>query len=295
MGNAEASKKSASDSLKEYGRGVSGGLLFSVPLLYTMEVWWLGFLSSPARLLGFLAVTLLLLLGYNRFSGFREDATWLEVITDSIDSLGIGLVTAAAVLAILGRITTGMPLEIVIGKIAIEAGVVAIGISIGTAQLGSESSDDGSGKESRDSGKSGDSDEPRPSSVAFDEVVIGLFGGVAFAANVAPTEEIVLIASEISFPRLLMLAVFSFAVAAIILHYSEFKGSHKIADAETPWHVAGGAAATYAVALVTSATILWFVGRFDGAPTSLIMAQTVVLGFPTVLGASAARLLLQAR
>ncbi|MDQ3135846.1 MAG: TIGR02587 family membrane protein, partial [Acidobacteriota bacterium] len=29
-------------SLQEYARGVAGGLLFSLPLLYTMEVWWMG-------------------------------------------------------------------------------------------------------------------------------------------------------------------------------------------------------------------------------------------------------------
>jgi hypothetical protein len=31
--------RSTGESLREYGRGVAGGLLFSLPLLYTVEVW----------------------------------------------------------------------------------------------------------------------------------------------------------------------------------------------------------------------------------------------------------------
>jgi len=31
--------RSTAESLQEYGRGIAGGLMFSIPLLYTMEVW----------------------------------------------------------------------------------------------------------------------------------------------------------------------------------------------------------------------------------------------------------------
>ncbi len=278
--------QSVTKSLKDYGRGISGGLLFSIPLLYTMEVWWLGFMSSPHQLLGFLSVVLLLVVGYNRLSGFREDSGWLEIIVDSIEALGIGIVTASAVLWILGRITMEMPPEIIAGKIVIEAGMVAIGISIGTMQLGA---DDSQG----DNSGSSSSDQNRSSSLSADQVILAFFGGIWFAANVAPTEEIVLIAVEISFGKLLALASLSVAVALVILHFSEFTGANQHSHAETPFEMATGAAATYAIALATAALILWFIGRFDGAPLSLMIALTVVLALPTVLGASAARLLLQ--
>src|SRR5687768_4310411 len=39
-------ERSITESLREYGRGVAGGLMFSLPLLYTMEVWWAGFNTS---------------------------------------------------------------------------------------------------------------------------------------------------------------------------------------------------------------------------------------------------------
>jgi uncharacterized membrane protein len=47
------------------------------------------------------------------------------------------------------------------------------------------------------------------------------------------------------------------------------------------------------VALVASAWLLWFFGRFDDASIALVVGQTVVLGFAATLGASAGRLLLQ--
>lgn len=40
-----------SKSLQEYDRGIAGGLIFSLPLLYTMEVWQAGSAMQPERLL----------------------------------------------------------------------------------------------------------------------------------------------------------------------------------------------------------------------------------------------------
>ena len=60
-GSNSPEKRSLAESLQEYGRGIAGGLLFSLPLLYTMEVWWAGFIAHPWRLFGAVVVTLVLL------------------------------------------------------------------------------------------------------------------------------------------------------------------------------------------------------------------------------------------
>jgi len=72
--------------------------LFSLPLLYTMEVWWAGFSIHPWRVVVTVLATLVLLLGYNRYAGLRSDASLLEVLIDSIEELGIGLLVATIVL-----------------------------------------------------------------------------------------------------------------------------------------------------------------------------------------------------
>lgn len=271
---------SLAESLREYGRGLAGGLIFSLPLLYTMEVWWAGFIARPERMLIYLAAIFLLLLGYNRYAGLRRDASWSEVAIDSVEELGLGVIIATITLYTIGRIGTHTTMEEALGQIFIEAGIVAIGVSVGTAQLGTGDDEDaGMGEESQ---------------VHFGgQLVITFCGAVLFAANVAPTDEILMIAAETSHARLLLLAVFSLALGALILHYSEFTRSARYSPAETHGQAAAGTIIMYAVALVASAAILWFFGRFDGQALDVIVSETVVLGFPATLGGSAGRLLLQ--
>jgi putative integral membrane protein (TIGR02587 family) len=279
MTGAHARTLSFTESLQEYGRGLAGGLLFSLPLLYTMEVWWAGFIAAPLRLLALLGFTYVLLLGYNRFAGLRYDASWSEVAIDSVEELGLGLVTAATVLFLLGRIGFDMSFDETLGKIVIEAAVVAIGFSVGTAQLHA------GGEE--DAGKSGDE---KPAWTG--ELVIAFCGAVLFAANVAPTEEIVMIAVEAGALRLLGLVVLSVAVSTLILYFTNFRRTDRAVRHERHRDVVLGSTITYAAALVASAIILWFFGRFDGTSAAVAIRETVVLGLPASLGASAGRLLL---
>ncbi|HVF67841.1 MAG TPA: TIGR02587 family membrane protein [Pyrinomonadaceae bacterium] len=275
--------RSVSESLREYARGVAGGLIFSLPLLYTMEVWWAGFTSHPWRLAVYVAATFALLLGYNYFAGLRRDSCFTEVAIDSVEEMGLGLLIALAVLWLLGRVTAEMPLQEVAGKTVIEAMTVAVGVSVGTAQLGS-----GGGGDEEDKGVGGGE------RVGFGgQTVIALCGAVLFAANVAPTEEIVMIAVEITAWRLVGLALLSLALGALVLYYSEFSGSKEYVVFDRRHDVLFGVAATYAIALVSSAAILLFFGRFDGQAFQTCVAQTVVLGVAATLGASAGRLLLQ--
>ena len=274
--------RTVTQSLRESARGVAGGLLFSLPLLYTMEVWWAGFTSHPWRLAAYVAATLVLLLGYNYFVGLRRDSCFSEVVIDSFEELGLGLLVALLVLWLLGRVTAGMPLGEVVGKTVIEAMTVAIGVSVGTAQLGPGEDDD------RGVGGRG------AKSVGFGgQVVIALCGAVLFAANVAPTEEVVMIAVEVSAWRLLGLSALSLALGALILYYSEFAGSTRHVVFDRHHDVLVGTVVTYAVALAASAAILLFFGRFEGQALGVCVAQTVVLGVAATLGASAGRLLLQ--
>ncbi len=274
-------------SLREYARGITGGLIFSLPLLYTMEVWWAGFTSQPERLLVYMAATFLLLLGYNRYAGMRRDATWWEVAIDSVEEMGLGLLTAALILVLLGQLNGEMRVSEVTGKLVMEAMTVAIGISVGTAQLGGGEGRDGEDKGVRKGGAA--KDETR----FLGQLVIGLCGAVLFAANVAPTEEVVVIAHAVSSWHLVALALLSLALGVLILFYSEFRGAKRFVTRDGVSHVWRMSAITYASALVASALILWFFGRLDGEPLITCLGETVVLGVAATLGASAGRLLLQ--
>jgi putative integral membrane protein (TIGR02587 family) len=289
-------------SLQEYGRGVAGGLMFSLPLLYTMEMWWTGFIAHPWRLLAYVLATFVLLLGYNRYAGLRRDASMIEVAIDSVEEMGIGLCIAALLLYLLGRITFEMPVNEVVGLIVLEAMTVAVGVSVGTAQLGAGGQEDegfgpASGTSSR--GHADRGGQKKAAARAGGEIhfggqmVLALCGAVLFAANVAPTEEIVVVANETSWPKILGLALISLLMAALILHYSEFKGAQDLVHKDGAVAVFFGTTITYAIALSTSVLILWFFGRLDGLTLQVALAQVVILGVAATLGASAGRLLLQ--
>jgi putative integral membrane protein (TIGR02587 family) len=278
-----ARSPSVAHSLREYGRGIAGGLLFSLPLLYTGELWRAGELLPPERLLLGLAGVFVLLLGYNRYAGLRNDASALEIAIDSIEELGLGLLLAAGLLLLLGRIEAGMPAAEILGKVLVGGLAVAIGVSVGTAQLGA--GDDG------DAGMDGDDDGDGPDFVG--QMALALCGAVLVAANIAPTEEIPEISGALAEWALLGLTALTVGVGAFVLHFSDF------VNARAPRHprvdVVVGSMASYMAAIAASAALLWFFGRFDDCDLAACLEQVIVLGLPSAIGASAGRLLLQAR
>lgn len=292
--------------MREYGRGIAGGLLVSLPLLYTQEVWHAGFSWHPARLILYVVATFVLLLGYNRYAGLHADASFAEVAIDSVEEMGLGMLIAALILWLIGRVTLDRDVSEVIGQIVMEAMQVAVGVSIGTAQLGEGSPRDGSDggrdqkqKKHRGGEQSGwDSEGETPSRERRDapgfraQAVIAICGAVLIAGNVAPTDEITIIAITSSPWRILALAALSIAIAISILYFSEFRGSKHLSSNRTWSNIITGAVLTYAVALATSAAMLWFFDRFEHNAIGICIAQTVVLAVAASLGASAGRLLL---
>jgi putative integral membrane protein (TIGR02587 family) len=279
MGSTE---RTLGRALQEYARGVTGGLLFSLPLLYTMEVWWAGFIARPLRLLVYLLAGFLLLFGYNRYAGLREDASWADVAFEAVEEMGLGLLVSVCILWLIGQIDSGMPAPEILGKVVVEGVPAAIGVSVGAAQFG------GDGKGSQ--GMQGQEDKENLGLPGH--VVLGLCGAVLFASNVAPTEEILQIAVESTSWRLLGLALLSLVLGGIVLFYSDFTGSRPLRSGNGLGRVLSLSVVSYAVALAASAFILWFFGRFEGVSLATGIAQTVTLGVASSLGASAGRLLL---
>lgn len=278
----KASSRPINKSLKEYARGIAGGLLFSFPLLYTMEVWWAGFIAAPSDLLLLILFTYLLLLGYNRFAGMHPDVSWVSVFVDSVEELGIGFLVSSAILFMLGRLEPAtMSVDEMMGKIIIAAMAVSIGVSIGTAQLGTEDDD---AKESRQS-------KERSSKTGV--FILAVCGAVIVGSNVAPTEEIVLIAIGASPLQVLLMAVASLGLSVLVVFFSNFKGSTGSYSGNLVFDITFDTCISYLSALAASVFILWFFGRFDGVSFWIGFAQVIVLGVVAILGASAGRLLIK--
>lgn len=293
--NAPAERPLAK-SLHEYARGVAGGLLFSLPLLFTEEVWIIGILASPWRLLAYVAATFLLLIGINHYAGLRRDRTFVEVVIEAIEEMGIGLVIACSMLWLLDLISFDEPVNEVIGETVVAAMTVAVGVSIGTSQLGGGKTDNPGEQEAQDDTDEGDTGADHagnnPNGIGG-QVVTAWCGAVLFAASIAPSEVVARIAGLASLWKIVGLAVVSLLLGALILYYSDFTGAPQLAGSDTSFTVISGTLVIYAVALAASALSLWFYGRFDGASLVACLAQIIVLGVGATLGASAGRLLLQ--
>ncbi|NLT71107.1 MAG: DUF2391 family protein [Verrucomicrobiaceae bacterium] len=273
-------------SLREYGRGVAGGLIFALPLLFTMEIWDAALMISPEHLLLYLAATFCLLLLYNRYAGLRGDASFAEVAIDSVEELGLGLVVSFAILALLGRIGVEHTWPEIIHRVVMEGMTLAIGVSVGTAQLGASESGDSGGM---------DDDEP-DCGVTYHypaQSAIALCGAVLFAANIAPTEEVGKIAREASVGALVAILAFSLLLGLGVLYFAAFRGSnHHLPEREWTW-MTREIITAYAASLAASGSMLFLFGSLPAAAPGLFVAGTIVVALPAMLGASAGRLLLQ--
>ena len=280
------------ESLAEYAQGVIGGLLFSFPLLYTMEIWYAGFLAQPYQLIVMMMATFLLLLGYNRFAGMHPGTSWKNVVIDSFEEIGIGLVMSFCILLMLNRIQLAEnSLDEIMGKVITEAMFVSIGVSIGTAQLGSSAKEENEGEDSEPSEAEKAGTERRSGKVAL--VVLALCGSIIVGGSVAPTEEVLLIAVEAKPYHILVICIASILLSLVVCYFSDFKGVDRPDDQPTLYEIVFETCLTYCTALIASAFVIWYFFGFSDTGFWNILAQWIVLGLIASLGASAGRLLIK--
>lgn len=263
------------DELQDLMRGVAGAAIIGVPLIYTMEMWQLGTLLAPRAVLILLGLALIANVGYNVASGFRNDSGLASAVTDSIEALGIGLLLSGLLLALLRIIDTSTPWIDIVSKTAVEAVPLSIGVSVANTQFAT----------------SGDS--KRESSSVWADLGIALAGGIVFSFSVAPTEEIMRIASRITAVHLLALIAFSVLLAYGMIFVAEWSGLERRRRSpgllQTPL---GETLTAYALALGIGIVLLHLFHdiRLTESPFTTV-AATVVLALPATIGGAAGRLL----
>ena len=119
-------------------RAVGGALIFGLPMLMTMEMWWLGFYVDRVRLALLLLVTVPLLMALARQVGFESTSNWFEAGRDALIALLIGALASGVILLLFGVITSETPPNEALGKIAIQAAPASIGALLARSQLGGD-------------------------------------------------------------------------------------------------------------------------------------------------------------
>ena len=282
---AAAPVATARDHFIGVARAFGGALFFGLPLLMTMEMWWLGFYMDRFRLALFVAAFFPVVVGLARFAGFERTTGWGEDVRDALVAVLVGFVTAAGVLVLTGVLRLhGSPSEAV-GMVAVTAIPCSVGAALAESILG------GDDAAADDAGAEG-SGAVSPTSYAGELFLMGA-GAIFFAFNIAPTEEMLRIALRLTVWHLVAAVGASLLLMHAFVYSVEFHGQHGLPHGTPRWHaLALFTIPGYAIALLLSAYVLWTFGRFDGVGGAMRLALAVVLAFPASLGAAAARLVL---
>nr|WP_314528620.1 TIGR02587 family membrane protein [uncultured Brevundimonas sp.] len=259
--------------VSDLGRAFAGALVFNIPLLMTMEMWEQGVVMDRWRLLSFILCGLPLLYGLSCYAGFSKRRGLINDALDTAVALAVGFVTASLLLILFGVVEWDAPPREALGMVALQAIPGAMGALLARRQLSGEGG--------------GDTDEDQAS--YFGELFLMAAGALFFALNIAPTEEIILIAYKATPAHVLALI----AVSILLLHLIVFKAG--FAGQEDADHPAAAflhfTLPGYAIALGISLFTLALFGRVDGHSVAGVVQTLIVLGFPASIGAAAARLL----
>lgn len=269
-------------------RGLAGALLFALPMLMTMEMWYLGFYISRERLLLLMLLNIPLLVLLSRRIGFEQTTGWRDAARDAIIAYAMGAIASAVILATCGVLKPEMSLSEIIGKIALQSVPASIGAMLGRSQLARD--DDGDGMDDR--AEEGKEHEERNTSYAG-ELFLMAVGALFLSLNMAPTEEMILIAYKMTPWHALILLALSIALMHGFVYAISFNGGHELTP-DTPWWHAliRFTLPGYAIALTISLYALWTFERINDTSLIEILLTVIVLGFPAALGAAAARLIL---
>jgi putative integral membrane protein (TIGR02587 family) len=252
-----------------------------------------------AHLLGALLLTLVLNVVFSYFAGLRErydEASFPGAIDDGVTALALGAVIAAVILALLGQIdlATESPGAIA-GKVVLEACIVSVGITFTNFKF-RQSVDERAGPQPAQAPRQGGSaltDEQKQLHADLMDLAAAASGAFVFAFNIAPTEEIVLIASALAPAQLIALLLATMLAAYIVLYAAGFK-DHKVYEQDSLFQAPlVETLMTAAVALAVAALLLVLFGEPSAtASASQFVATVVTLGFPAAVGAAAGRLII---
>jgi len=272
-------------------RGASGGFLFGTPLLYTMEVWWIGSETSPPLMLALLATSFVVVFLLNRTEGFRKRKSkqFLDTLMDSVEALAIGVVCATSILIVLGEIQVATPLNEALGKLVLESIAFALGAALASAFL---SGDRTLASDRHDSNNLEAAANKTEINATLADIGATLIGATIIAFNIAPTDEVPMLSAAASPPSLLAIIAASLLISYAIVFEAGFTTEAKRRQQQGLFQrPISETVFSYLVSLVAAAFMLFFFHRLSfNDPWTLWLNYTLILGLPATIGGAAGRL-----
>jgi putative integral membrane protein (TIGR02587 family) len=273
------------NELDDIIRGACGGFLFGIPLLYTMEVWWIGSVVEPPLMLLAIAITYIVIFLLNRTAGFRkiEKIRAVDAARNSVEAIAIGIVCATIMLNILREINSDVPLDEMLGKVLFESLPFTLGVALANQFLSGDRI-----------GQDGQRPYKKKSEInaTFSDIGATLIGATVVALNIAPTDEVAMLASALSGGRLLAIIAASLIISYGIVFQSGFADQQKRMQQQGIFQrPMSETLASYLVSLLAAAFMLWFFHQLSfGDPWTMWLQYTLILGLPATIGGAAGRL-----
>ncbi|KPQ37688.1 MAG: putative membrane protein [Phormidesmis priestleyi Ana] len=278
----------------DWVRGLCGGFLFGVPLLYTMEVWWIGASVSPLRLLLTFLATLGVVYLLSRTEGFRKvQATHeREALGDTVEAVAIGLLSAALMLVVLQQVTLSSRLSAAVGKIVLESVPFSLGVALSNQFLSDAEDTDDS-----EAAKPTLSKRFFPDNNLNETIADGgatLVGALVVAFSIAPTDEVTVLVATAQSPWIIVMVMISLLLSYGIVFQANFtrQGQRRLQQGlfQSPL---SETLFSYLVSLLAAALMLLFFEKIDFSRSwELTFYQILILGLPATIGGAAGRLAL---
>lgn len=269
---------SAAEFAVDAARAGAGALIFSLPILMTMEMWHLGFLVDPLRLALLFALLPPLLVGLSRVGGFRQTATLRDDVADAFVAVAIALLVALGVLGLFGQVGPRVPLHDTLGKVMMQAVPGSIGAMLAQNQLDADAAR---------------GERARIEQTYGGEVFLMVVGALFLSLSVAPTDEVVVIVHHTNVRHELAMIALTLVLMHAMVYALEFRGSAPRPARRGFWTLlARYTVVGYAAVLLVSLYLLWTFGRLDGLAAEEALSMVVVVSLPGGVGAAVARVIL---
>lgn len=273
--------KQWSDELTAFNRAFAGAAIFGIPLVFTMEMWWIGKTLSLTQLMIAMAVGLLANLGLAYVAGFRADHSLAMAVDQAVDATAVGLVGAAALLITLNqlRITDGF--EHGTGMVMLLSIPLSLGASVARQVFRNRGSKSLNGEsDSKLSAWQG----------VLSDVGATVIGGIFIGISIAPTDEVVMIAAGMTQPHLFAMILVSLLLSYLIVFASGFDESSPPGPFQ---HPIVETMLAYTISLIVAFAMLLMLDRMTlDDPLTEIIRQTVVFALPVTIGGAGGRLVI---
>jgi putative integral membrane protein (TIGR02587 family) len=275
-------------------RGACGGFLFGVPLLYTMEVWWIGSTIDPPMMIVAIVTTYFAVFFLNRTAGFRKEQTirTRDVAMDSIEALAIGIVCTTMMLILVQEITPQVPLDEALGKILFESVPFTLGVALSNQFLRGDRNSESDSPQQNTAPKQRQNQKKSKMKATLSDIGVTLIGAAIVAFNIAPTDEVRMLASAIQGVWLLGMIIASLILSYAIVFQSGFSNQTKRRKQQGIFQrPLSETMMAYLLALVVAAFMLWFFQQISFKdPWTVWLEQVLILGLPAAIGGAAGRL-----